>query len=128
MLKDDLLNSHITISKEFEDKISLVGIENEFEHLVLNIINYIKDSFLINNIEKRHINIKLFYKKDAVILEISNSAGNIDNDIINKLFDIDSGVHSGIDLYMSQEIAQKHNGVLRVKNIKNGSLFHFETL
>jgi len=29
---------------------------------------------------------------------------------------------------MSQEIAQKHNGVLRVKNIKNGSLFHFETL
>jgi len=128
LVKDEFLNHHININIKSDNEILIDGIENEFKHLVLNIINNAKDAFIENDILKRDIDI-YFYQEDSVIhLDIQDSAGGIPTKVINDIFKPEvttktQGKGTGIGLYMSMQIAQKLGGLLSVKNINNGACF-----
>jgi signal transduction histidine kinase len=128
LIKDDLLKNRITNSIEQKDHIDIDGSANEFKHLILNIINNAKDAFNENNIENREITISLINDEKGKRMEIADNAGGIPENIIADIFKADvtskeEGKGTGIGLYMSTQIASKHNALLSVKNQNGGACF-----
>jgi len=133
LVKDEFLKNKIKIEQKIQCDIQIMGHENEFKHLILNIINNSKDAFIENNIENRIITITLNNFKDSLKLELIDNAGGIPLDIIDDIFKPNIttkpiGKGTGIGLYMSSQIAEKIDGKLRVENIGNGAKFIFEKL
>ena len=128
LTKDEFLKNAITITIESDKEIIIKGIENEFKHLILNIINNAKDAFNEREIQQRNIHIR-FTKNDAtVILEIEDNAGGIPEGVIEHIFKPnvttkEAGKGTGIGLYMSAQIAQKLGGKLTVRNSDSGACF-----
>ena len=131
LINDEFLKNNINISIQSEHEILIHGIENEFKHLVLNIINNAKDAFNERDIKIRDIDISFYKDKHNINLEINDSAGGIPTDVIEHIFKPNVttkkvGEGTGIGLYMSIQIAQKLGGKLSVKNIENGASFSLQ--
>lgn len=133
LVNDEFMKNNINIHIQSEKEILIHGIENEFKHLVLNIINNSKDAFNERELKDRNIYIN-FYKEDNHInLEIEDDAGGIPESVIHDIFKPDvttkaDGEGTGIGLYMSMQIAQKLNGSLSVHNTDKGAQFLLEIL
>lgn len=128
LTKDEFLKHRITVTIERDDTIMLHGSENEFKHLILNLLSNAKDAFNENNIEKRVITMRLIYNENEDIFEMEDNAGGIPEDVIADIFKAnvttkEKGKGTGIGLYMSTKIAQKHNATLTVHNQNNGACF-----
>jgi len=128
LVKDEFLKHSIDVSVQVQDTFTLEAIENEFKHVILNIINNAKDAFNENAIKKRKITIKLFLVAGKKVIEVSDNAGGIPEHIIKDVFKPnvttkEEGKGTGIGLYMSDQIAQKMGGVLSVVNRDDGATF-----
>jgi signal transduction histidine kinase len=129
LIKDDFLKNHINIEVKVDNNSEIKIKENEFKHLILNIINNSKDAFNENKIEKRVIKItsKNINKKN-ILIEFEDNAGGIPSNIINDIFKPNVTTKSpdkgtGIGLYMTMQIVKKYHGTLSVKNTLDGAIF-----
>ena len=128
LIKDEFMTNNINIHVETEDELHIFGIENEFKHLLLNLLNNSKDAFNERGIKKRDIYINFYTEKKLIYIYICDTAGGIPIEVIDEIFKPEVttkevGKGTGIGLYMSSQIAQKLNGTLSVKNIDNGACF-----
>jgi signal transduction histidine kinase len=128
LAKDDILKNHILVKVEQEDEIIINGYENEFKHLILNIINNAKDAFIEKDIQQRLVRIRLIASGEGDRMEIYDNAGGVPDEVIETIFDAnvttkEEGKGTGIGLYMSRQIASKHNAVLSVENREEGACF-----
>lgn len=108
----------------------MVGCENEFKHLILNIFSNARDAFNERNIQNRVLNIDLTKSDGLSFLEISDNAGGIPDDIIGTIFKPnvttkEEGKGTGMGLYISTQIAHKYGGELYANNIPDGVKFTF---
>ncbi|WP_321468328.1 HAMP domain-containing sensor histidine kinase [Halarcobacter sp.] len=126
-IKDEYIKYKIDIKIEKINDFKIKGIENEFKHILLNILNNSKDAFIFKDIKDRKILIKIYQKDNFNILEISDNAGGIKEDIIDEIFKSNFTTKkengTGIGLYMSCQIARKNNTLLSAANIENGAKF-----
>lgn len=105
------------------------GYANEFKQVVLNIITNAKDQLLSKKTASPKIDIEIFQTQSQNIITISDNAGGIEVDILEKIFDPyfttkapDKG--TGIGLYMAKTIIESHmHGELDVENDKQGAKF-----
>ena len=130
LVKDEFVKNNITITIAGEKEILIYGNENEFKHLILNIINNAKDAFNERDIKERRIIIDFFTQGETTSITIADNAGGIDQKIIHDIFKPEittkpEGKGTGIGLYMSTQIAQKFGGSLSVENKNGGALFTF---
>jgi signal transduction histidine kinase len=128
LTKDEFLKNDINIEVDVDANITIKGNENEFKHLVLNIINNSKDAFNENDVKNRSIFIRATKNEEAVSMEIEDSAGGIPENVIKRIFEANFTTKSaskgtGIGLYMSSQIVEKMGGKLSVENINNGACF-----
>jgi len=128
LVGDEFMQNNINVHIQSDKEILLYGIENEFKHLVLNIINNAKDAFNEKEILNRHIHITFYKDTKNIYLEIRDNAGGIPLDVIDKIFQPEvttkkDGKGTGIGLYMSTQIAHKLGATLSVKNVDNGAAF-----
>jgi len=128
LLKDELIKNTIDIQQRVQEDIMINGYENEFKHLLLNLINNAKDAFNEKNIKKRIIAIGYTQTEHHVILQVVDNAGGIPENIIKDIFHPNVTTKgdkegTGIGLYMSSQIARKHRGELSVQNTKDGARF-----
>jgi len=128
LTKDEFLKHRIIVNVEEVKKISLYGSANEFKHLILNLLNNAKDAFPKDTTKKRMINLRLVERKGKDILEIADNAGGVPKEIMADIFKAnvttkEKGKGTGIGLYMSTKIAEKHNADLSVHNTKAGACF-----
>lgn len=128
LVNDEFMKNYITIDINCEQEILVYGIENEFKHLVLNVINNAKDAFNENDIQKRTITITIYKKETCNCVDIEDSAGGIPLKVIEHIFKPEvttkvDGKGTGIGLYMSTQIAEKLGGKLSVKNVNKGACF-----
>ncbi len=128
LIKDDFLKNHIDIEVNVDNSSEIDIKENEFKHLILNIVNNAKDAFNENGIKKRTIKITSRHIKKNIFIEIEDNAGGIPLHIIDDIFKPnvttkaeDKG--TGIGLYMSTQIVKKYHGALSVRNNKDGATF-----
>ena len=128
LMKDELLKNTVTITSDIEDDISIHGIINEFKHLFLNLISNSIDAFNEHEIQPRELNIKAYTIDDKTYIEFEDSAGGVPENVIRDIFKPnittkEEGKGTGIGLYMSSQIIQKHNGNITVKNSDKGAVF-----
>ncbi len=133
LVNDEFMKNNINIHINSTKEILLQGIENEFKHLVLNIINNAKDAFNERAITQRDIYITFYQEDNHINLEIEDNAGGIPENVIHDIFKPEvttkeEGKGTGIGLYMSMQIAQKLNGTLSVSNTPQGARFLLEIL
>ncbi len=131
LIHDELLRNNITVKIESQREIIINGIENEFKHLMLNIISNAKDAFKERERKERNIIIRFRQNSHHIIVEIEDNAGGIDENIIDEIFKPNVTTKgpaqgTGIGLYMSAQIAQKMHGTLSVSNTDRGAVFTLE--
>ncbi len=104
------------------DEISIIGFENELIQVLVNLINNSRDELLKKDANERYIFISSTKVNNEVCICIKDTAGGINKNIINKIFDArfttkeDAG-GTGIGLYMSKKIVVEHmKGTIEVNN------------
>ncbi len=130
LIRDEFMGKAITFKVDGDDSIELYGVENEFKHIVLNILNNAKDAFIENEIKPRIIKISFYQKEGNNIMKICDNAGGIPNTVIDNIFKANvttkaEGKGTGIGLYMSSQIAEKMDARLEVHNKEEGACFTF---
>ena len=129
LMKDELLRNQIEVEVNSENEVIITGIENEFKHLILNVINNAKDVFKERERKNRKIFIRFYQEDGNVILKIEDNGGGVPDEIIKDIFKpniTSKSEGTGIGLYMSAQIAQKMNGQLYVANTERGAEFTLE--
>lgn len=132
LTKASFKNCSIQIILNLQEGIYITGYPNEFSQVVLNILNNAKDILVEREIENPQVIINLSGQDKKVILTISDNAGGINEDIIDKIFEPyfttrDKITGTGLGLYISKTIIERNMaGRLSVKNIKDGVEFKIE--
>ena len=128
LMKDELMKNTVNVSIHMPKDIILHGQINEFKHLFLNLLSNSIDAFNEKNISNREIQITFSHDGNNAVIEFEDNAQGIPNHVIADIFKPNittkaQGKGTGIGLYMSSQIVQKHNGIIGVSNIDNGALF-----
>jgi len=123
-------NNNIDLKLDIQDNETIYIMPNRLKQVILNLIKNSLDALKEREIKNPYIKIKVF-KKDNLIIEITDNAGGIDESIIDKVFDPyfttkDEKNGTGIGLYMSKMIIEKMGGKLMVSNDTNGAKFTIE--
>ena len=115
--------------KELNCHDTFITYPNELKQVILNLIKNAEDVPLENKIENPYIKISSYKEDDKYILEVSDNAGGVPEDVIDKIFDPYFSTKTkkdgtGLGLYMSKTIIEDHcGGELSVSNSKDGAVF-----
>ena len=122
LLESKFKNREIKLVDDIED-IKVIAYENRLIQVFLNILSNAKDALESVPAEERFVFIKIFKaSKGKVAIEIYDSAGGINKNIIDKIFEPyfttkHKSQGTGIGLYMSREIITRHmKGEIKVEN------------
>jgi len=131
LLQDNLVHHQLHVINHCDNNIKVDVLVNEFQHIIINLINNSIDAFNENKITNRELKIVSNLYEDKVTLEIHDNAGGIPQHIINNIFDMnfttkDKGKGSGMGLYMSMVIIKKIKGNMRCESDNNGTSFIIE--
>jgi len=108
------------------------GYPNEYAQVLLNILMNARDELVGHNVDDALISIHAFAEGGRSVVTITDNAGGIADEIIDRLFDPyfttkgpDKG--AGIGLFMSKTIIEKNmGGRLTVRNTGSGAEFRIE--
>jgi PAS domain S-box-containing protein len=123
--QSSLEDKGIDVIQEINSEDIFLSYKNELKQVVLNLVKNAEDALIENNIEDPCI----YIRADKNILSISDNAGGISKDILDKVFDPYFSTKTqkdgtGLGLYMSKMIVEDHcNGSLHVNNDKFGANF-----
>jgi PAS domain S-box-containing protein len=128
LIKDDFIHHKTNINIELDVELFAYGIENEFKHVILNILNNAKDIFCERDCHNRIIDITLESCNNKGIIKIQDNAGGVPDNIIEHIFENHisgkkEGSGTGIGLYMSKQIIDKIGANISVENRKDGACF-----
>ena len=128
LMKDELLKNSINLTIDIKNDITVFGLINEFKHLFLNLLSNSIDAFNEKGIQAREITIRSYIKDESGVIEFEDNANGIPPHVIADIFKPNvttkaNGKGTGIGLYMSSQIVQKHNGIINVRNINSGAMF-----
>jgi signal transduction histidine kinase len=132
LIENLLISNGVRVEKQLDETVSINGFNNELSQVFLNIINNSTDALTSNEVENKLIKIKMSAKNDKIIISISDNAGGIPENIMERIFDsyfTTKGEKNGtgLGLYMSKMIIEKHHdGKLSVENIDEGACFRLE--
>lgn len=127
IIQTTLDKNSVSINQKHNDSLETIStLKNDLVQIILNIINNSMDAYIENQITPKEIEVEIFQNSENSIIEISDNAGGIPKDIIDKIFDPyfstkTSKNGTGLGLYMSKMILEDHlNGELLVK-VKDSS-------
>jgi PAS domain S-box-containing protein len=121
-------NSSIDYSVDIQDDIVLHIYKNELIQVLMNIVKNAKDQIDENSTTNNYIKIHGYREDNSYIIEIEDSGGGIDSDILPKIFEpyfsTKSKNGTGLGLYMSKIIVDEHlGGEIKAYNSYNGAIF-----
>ncbi len=122
-------NKNIKLIQELECHDSFTTYPNEIKQVILNLIKNAEDALLEKQTEDPSIRISTYKENDTYILEVSDNAGGISEEIIENIFDPYFSTKTkkdgtGLGLYMSKTIIEDHcGGEISVRNGYNGAVF-----
>ena len=112
----------INIKMDLDDTLETKGYPNELNQVIINILNNARDAIEENECEITDIFVKSFQENNKAVITITDCAGGIPENIIDKIFNPyvttksdDKG--TGIGLDMSKTIIDKVKGSLTAENI-----------
>ncbi|MFA6136848.1 MAG: PAS domain-containing sensor histidine kinase [Sulfurimonas sp.] len=128
VIGQSLVANNITISVHNNSKTSLLIHKSSLVQVLLNIIGNAKDEYISHKVEPAVIDITVNETEDKIALAVSDKAGGISNEIIEKInqpyFTTKKVNGTGLGLYISQTIIEKHFfGTLTWYNQHGGACF-----
>ena len=123
LVKAQFTAKNIEIIQNIEEY-QISSIQNELIQVLINILNNARDALLPIENQRRLIFINTISRDNMLYIEIKDNAGGIKEEIIDRIFEPyfttkHQSQGTGISLYMSKEIIEKHlDGVLLVSNEK----------
>lgn len=124
--KAQLVNNNIDVELLGED-FEVSGYKNEFQQVILNLINNAKDILL----EKKVKNGKITIEINNRTIFIRDNGGGVPSEIIKRVFEPyfttkDQGKGTGMGLYMSKMIIDKMDAKIDVANVDDGAEFRID--
>jgi PAS domain S-box-containing protein len=119
----------LNINNHTEDSLSCYGYPNEFKQVIINIVNNAKDAIIGKNLKDGQIDIDIDSDENHITIEISDNAGGVPQDIIDRIFEPYfttkfESQGTGLGLYMSKTIIETNmNGKMSVNNNDKGAVF-----
>ena len=129
IISSTLVNYDIKLEINIDKKIVLKTYLNEYQQVLLNIINNAKDILIEEGVKTPKIIISAYEEDNYVVLYIEDNGGGIFVEPKGKIFEPyfttkEDSNGTGIGLYMSKIIVDKNmRGKLRVRNTKDGAKF-----
>lgn len=128
MVLKDLKTCGISVLTEVDDSIFITGHKNEIIQVILNLISNAKDSLKQSRDKDAKIQVRIYKKEDKAIIEISDNGRGVDPSLLpHRLFEhrvsTKGNLGSGIGLWMSALIVEKHGGKIRAYNLEEGVVF-----
>ena len=129
ILEGLLIQENIEVVNKIEPDLMVEGFKNEFSQVLLNIISNAKDAFVERAAVTRRIELETSVEDDKILLRITDTAGGIADEHLNKIFDShfttkEKCEGTGIGLHMSKLIIENDmNGRIDVENYKDGTRF-----
>ena len=132
LIEKSFQEQQIVIEIHSEEAPLVNGYPNEYAQVLLNILMNARDALAEHKIDDALISIRAFTEMNRSVVTITDNAGGVAEEIIDRLFDPyfttkgpDKG--TGIGLFMSKSIIEKNmGGKLTVRNIGNGAEFRIE--
>ena len=132
LIRDSFEDQKISIVYHSAGEPLVTGYPYEYGQVLLNILTNARDALVAQQVEGALISITAFTKGDTTVVNITDNAGGIADEIINKLFypyfttkGPDKG--TGLGLFMSKTIIEKNmGGKLTVSNTGSGAEFRIE--
>lgn len=129
LIEDNIDFHYIILDLDLHSELFVNLHENEFMQVILNILSNAKEQLINKNIVNAKIKIKSYDEDEYAVLEISDNAGGISEDIIDNVFDPYFSTKlekngTGLGLYMSKNIIEDyHDGRISAKNDNDGAVF-----
>jgi len=123
---------NIKVKIKTEDDATVIGCQNEYSQMLLNIISNTCDACAEHRVPKPRIFISIAQENGRSVLYIRDNCGGIPDDVISKIFDPyftthDADKGTGIGLYMSKMIIEQNmGGYLTASNVAGGAEFRIE--
>ncbi len=118
------LSTHDIKIVDNSENIKIITLKNELSQVLINLLNNAKDAIANNpSLKEKIILVDTKVDEQNLIITIKDSGGGVDESIIDKIFEPyfttkEKQNGTGIGLYMSKEIVQKHlKGSLEVENV-----------
>ncbi len=116
---------------------TVAGFRNEFEHVILNLINNARDAILerrqrTGDAGQGRLAFDFSNRDKWVIMRVGDNGGGIDPRVIDRIFEPyfttkDPAKGTGLGLYMSKVIVEEHmGGRLTAENSDQGAVFTIE--
>ena len=124
LIKETLIKSKIKIELDCPEYITYKGYENDFKHVIMNLINNARDAFEERKILDGLIYIRVYHEKDELIIAIRDNAGGIEKPILKNIFEpYFTTKHktkgTGLGLYMTKNLIDKVKGSIEAISIMN---------
>ncbi len=129
IIQSSLDNNGISVYKHYIDNDNITIYPNEVQQVVISILQNAQDIINARTIENPIINIKVEFINNQYIIGISDNAGGIDENIINKIFDPyfttkSNSEGTGIGLFIAKKIIENRcQGKIEVLNCNMGVEF-----
>jgi len=126
LMEASLKYNNITVEVNVDRGLKLLGYQNEFSHVLFNILNNARDAILESNVEQKSILIRGWLSDGNVLLEITNRGNHIPEETLENIFEPyfttkNEKDGTGIGLYISKIIIeQRMNGHIALENVDAG--------
>ena len=129
LLSAQFSNHNINIRIEAAP-VTLHGVKNELQQIIINLANNAKDAFLERENQERLITIKAYLDGTGrnLVIEFADTAGGIDGTIVERIFESYFSTKgeegTGIGLHMVRMMVQdSFSGEIKVENREQGACF-----
>lgn len=129
IMQTSIENKNIKIIKDYKDTEKITTYPNELRQVVLNLIKNAEDILNEKDQKEKWIKLETYQRNGKYILKVSDNAGGVPIDIIDKIFEPYFSTKTnkngtGLGLYMSKSIIEEHcGGKIDVKNNNFGAVF-----
>jgi len=127
--EETIMRNNIEIIRELNSDDKMKTYVNEVQQVILNLLKNAEDALMDKKPNNPVIKISTYKEKNMVVLEVSDNAGGIPDNIIENIFDPyfstkEEQNGTGLGLYMSKTIIEEHcGGILSVHNSAKGAVF-----
>ena len=132
LLEDTLVREGIVLHLRLHSQTKVKLFQNEFLQALLNIINNAREQLKAKKIEDARIEIQSYDEEGRVVVEISDNALGIEEEIMGRIFEPYFSTKlekngTGLGLYMTKNIIEQHHkGHVYARNNGEGATFIIE--
>ena len=124
LIKETLVKSNIQIELDCPEGIKYKGFENDFKHVIMNLINNARDAFEERKITDGLIFIRVYHEKEILVIAVRDNAGGISKPILKNIWEpYFTTKHktkgTGLGLYMSKNMIERVQGTIEAISIMN---------